>query len=605
MIPRPWFLAATGLAAVIVLAAVWLARSHSESVSTEQVSVAIRNQVNQPPAPNDSQAPVSPFAFTDVAKTEGVDFSYFVGGFGEFWFPETTGGGAALFDFDGDGAIDLFLVNGCQLPRNSADSSHISQLYRSGCDGTFHRVTELAGCAANGYGQGCAVGDFDNDGFEDLYITNYGQNKLYHNCGDGSFVDVTETSATGCSSWSTSAAFADLDGDGDLELYVCTYTDFDPVLKSPWCVLPTLPERGYCAPNQFSGLPDVLYRNDGDGTFSDCSASADVALSDGKGLGVVAADFDLDGMIDLYVANDGVPSFLFHNEGGLMFKDIAPEVGAALNGAGRSPANMGVACGDYDRNGLLDLYVSTFFMEPGLLLKNLGAKGFVDATHSAGLAGATMASTGWGTQWVDFDNDGWLDLFIANGHVVDDRVGEIPYAMWPQLFRNTGARKMSDVSRGSGAYFMDRWNGRGAAFGDWDNDGLVDVVVVHRHQPVALLHNDTKSAGHFLGLELRGKQTVRDAVGARVVAELPNGTGGTPPIYATVVGGSSYLSASDRRITLGVGDARSIDRLQIHWPSGLEQRWEAIVTDRWLSIEEGSEPRVISHAPRNRSDENL
>jgi len=601
MRPRAWFISAMVLAAVVASASAWLARSHwySNTETTQQPSPPRgKHPIREQQGPGETETPDSPFAFANVAAASGVDFTYFVGTSGEYWFPETTGGGAALFDFDGDGALDLFLVNGCQLPQSPADVRHISELYRNRRDGTFDRVTHLAGCGPIGYGQGCAAGDYDNDGFDDLYVTNFGRNKLYRNRGDGSFEDVTEHTGTGCPLWSTSAAFADLDNDGDLELYVCNYTDFDPVLKSPWCVLPTLGERGYCAPNHFLGLPNVLYRNDGDGTFADCAAEANMLLPDNKGLGVVAADFDRDGLLDLYVANDGVPSFLFHNEGNLVFKNVAPELGASLNGEGRATASMGIACGDYDRDGRLDLYITTFYMEPSLLLRNMGRTGFVDATHRAGLASPTMSSTGWGTQWVDFDNDGWLDLFTTNGHPVDDHVGLIPYAMHAQLFHNTGLRKIVDVSRGSGAYFAERWNGRGAAFGDWDNDGLTDIVVVHRHQPAAMLHNVTSQSGNALGIKLLGRHGSRNAVGARVVAELRGDTAGVPQrISADVLGGASYCSASDQRLILGVGRARTIDRLEVHWQSGLEQHWENVGTGDWLLIEEGLEPRVIEKLP--------
>lgn len=514
--------------------------------------------------------------FTNITESAGVHFSYFRGETSDFWLTETTGGGVALIDYDGDGWLDIFFVNGCKQPVNPADFTHTCKLMRNGGDGTFSDMTPAAGVGHNGYGQGCAVGDFDNDGFDDLYVTCVGSNVLYHNNGDGTIRAVTSEAGVDCPLWSTGAAFGDFDRDGDLDLFVANYVDFDPK-TAPSCGDPHTGQRSYCGPNSFGPLPDVLFENNGDGTFSDVSTAAGINLPDGgprpesKGLGVQVADLDHDGWLDIFVANDQTPNFLFHNAGGLKFREVGMAQGVALTGEGATTATMGVACGDYDADGRLDLFTTNFYLEGSTLYRNLGQPGFRDVTATAGLAAITRGVLGWGTGFIDFDNDGWLDLFASNGHVQRDVAGVVPYAMPAQVFRNTGQGILADVSSQAGPYFIEHWNGRGAAFGDIDNDGDTDIVVVHHHQPAAILRNDTLGQGHYLRLKLIGLQSDRNALGAKVIvtfdgSEIDRVESKQLVRHVSVSG--SYLSSSDARLLIGLGTDRSASRFEVRWNTG-------------------------------------
>jgi enediyne biosynthesis protein E4 len=410
-------------------------------------------------------------------------------------------------------------------------------------------------------------------------VTCVGSNVLYHNNGDGTFRAVTSEANADCPLWSTGAAFGDFDRDGDLDLFVANYVDFDPK-SAPTCGDPHTGQRSYCGPSSFGPLPDVLFENNGDGTFSDVSTTAGVNLPDGrprpesKGLGVQIADFDDDGWLDIFVANDQTPNFLFHNEGGLKFFEVGQAQGVALTGEGATTATMGIACGDYDGDGRLDLFTTNFYLEGSTLYHNVGRAGFRDVTAAAGLASSTRSVLGWGTAFLDIDNDGWLDLFATNGHVQRDPSGLIPYAMHAQVFRNTGRGNFADVSSQAGPYFMERWNGRGAAVGDIDNDGDTDIVVVHHHQPAAILRNDTQQGG-YLSLRLIGVQSDRDALGTKVTFTLDESAvdleHGRQLVRCVDVSGS-YLSSGDARILVGLGAHEGAIRMEVRWNSGALQR---------------------------------
>jgi len=545
-----------------------------------------------------------PPSFADIAHALGIDFTFFRGESGQFWVPEVNGGGAAWIDFDGDGRLDLYLVNGCQLPENPKDFSHTSQLYRNG-EGGFHNVTQAANVGHNGYGQGCGVGDYDNDGFDDLYVTCYGSNVLYRNRGDGTFSNVTVEAAADSRLWSSSCGFGDLNLDGALDLCVCNYTDFDPK-TAPQCLDGKGEQPSYCGPRKFGPLPQVVLLNMTDGTFYDIAAEMNVPP--GKALGIVISDFDSDRRPDIYIANDAEPNTLLHNLAGdaprdalargpsLRLEDKAVEWGAALNAEGLSQASMGIACGDYDGDGLLDLGVTNFYLEYLTLYRNLGQAGFGDASRVTGITAVTRASMGWGTAFLDYDNDGWLDLFATNGYLAKGP-GSVPDLMPPTLLRNTGLGRFTNVAHLAGSYFAEKWIGRGAAFGDFDNDGRTDIAVVHHYVPTAVLHNETRDSQHVLMLEFAGRESNRNGVNVRVEAMLNNDGVEERRLVREVTGGGSYQSASDRRILLGLGTDKSVDKLIVHWPSGRIDEWDDVAGEGWLRLVEGLQPRMVQSIP--------
>jgi hypothetical protein len=545
--------------------------------------------------------------FVDASELAGIDFQYFRGESGRWWTFEPTAGGVAFVDFDGDGWLDTFWVTGCQLPDDGSDREHPHRLYRNQQDGIFVEVTSAAQILAWGYGMGCQASDFDDDGFADIYLTRYGTNELFHNNGDGTYsVTTREAGVASVPQWHTSAAFADLDRDGDLDLYVCTYVPFDPVTHEP-C------RRGgradsppeYCGPQLYpNGLPEILFRNEGDGTFTDVAAAAGVAgeLPHSKSLGVVASDLDRDGWPDLFVANDLVHNFLFHNRHDLKFVNVASEAGVATNSDGVDEACMGIACGDIDGDGNADLLVTNFYLEHDTLYKNLGSPSglaFQDASRAAGLALATRHTMGWGTSFVDYDLDGRLDLFVANGHLNSPGDLDDPrYAMPPHLFRNTGGR-FKEMRETAGPYFQERWVSRGSTTGDYDNDGRFDIAVVNHHKKSLLVHNETTTPNHVIGLVLVGRGSNRDALNARVTLHLAS-TPDEPArtLVREIFGGGSYVSALDRRLLIGVGASTRVERLEIWWPDGVEQRCELLEAGRQWLLAEGQPPREAYAFPR-------
>lgn len=562
-------------------------------------------------APSPDEVGPSPPRFEDVAGLLGIHFERYDDQQGLNRIMEGNGGGAALFDFDRDGRLDVFFTNGCRLPRTSADRSHPSPLYRQDAAGRFRQVQAAARLLPFGFAQGCAVGDFDEDGFEDVFVTAFGRCSLWRNAGDGTFDDVTTAAGALVDRWCSSAAFADFNQDGALDLYIAAYLDTgdDPPRL---CPQPDAP-GGYimCPPAAFSAADDVLLLSDGKGGFRDATVDSGVIGKDGKGLGVVTCDFDLDGDVDVYVANDGTPNFLYLNAlrdgspGTAPAHDAAPsplsfaerglDWGAALSGAGFAQAGMGIACGDYDRDGWPDLLVTNFFDETNTLYRNRDGAGFADVTGPADLALLSKATLGFGTEFIDYDNDGWLDLFIANGHIEDRSwrtLGGQPYRMPPHLFRNTGIGRFVDVAPLAGDYFHNRWIGRGVAAGDIDNDGDVDLAVSHQRAPAALLRNDTASPPLAIVLRLIGSSANRSAIGAVVEA-----IGLGKPLVRDVLGGGSYQSASGRRVHVGLGAEEAAPQLRVRWPSGAVEEWTDVRSGHYL-VREGGRLLIPLDAPR-------
>ena len=524
--------------------------------------------------------------FTDVTAQAGIAWKHVSGAEGAHHLPETVGGGGAFLDHDGDGDLDLFLVNGGTWENGAVGIGARSALYRNDGDGSFTDTTDDAGLGHRGhYGQGVATGDYDNDGAVDVYVTNFGANTLYHNEGDGSFTDVTLDAGVGDPLWSSSAAFVDYDMDGLLDLYVVNYLRYSLDAEYPPCGEPNLPT--YCHPSLFEGAPDRLYRNNGDGTFEDVSGASGVGgikgLFRGKGLGVVASDLNDDGAPDLYIANDDTPNDLFLNRGDGTFVEAGLLAGCAYSFDGVAQAGMGVDAGDYDGDGLLDIFVTNLSYETNALYRNNGDGTFTDSIYEAGLGQASALDVGFGAGFVDYDNDGALDIFVANGHVLDtvERTSDVlTYAQPDRLFRNDGFGVFEDVSEASGAYFATRGVSRGAIFGDYDNDGDTDIVVCRSNGPVSLLRNDV-DAGNWLRFRLRGRLSARDGFGARVTV-----TAGGRTLVREARAAWSYMSANDPRVLVGLGDATRAERVVVRWPSGVTQTLTDIPANREMLVAE-------------------
>jgi hypothetical protein len=538
--------------------------------------------------PSTIQAAPPPDLFVDRAAEWGLVFTYASGRSGEFYFPEIMGGGVALFDYDNDGDLDVFVVQGHSLapvaPGAAGKSGPESwgRLFRNdlitpqGRNPTprFVDVTQSSGIRATGFGMGVATGDYDNDGWMDLYIANYGSNQLWHNNGDGTFTDVTAAAGADDPRWSAGASFADLDRDGWLDLFVLNYVD-SSVQNNVVCYAPSS-RRDYCGPQAFPPLTSRLLRNRGNGTFEDVSLKSGIGRKAGPGLGVVAGDLDGDGWPDLFVANDGSPSFLWLNQKDGTFKEDGLLAGVAVNAAGKPEAGMGIAIGDCNGDGRDDLFITHLTGETNTLYLNQGGGLFEDATARSGLGAPSLPYTGFGTAWIDFDNDGWLDLAAFNGAVnlngAQWAKGDLfPYAQPDQLFRNQGGCRFVEIGPEAGAAFRTPRVSRGAAFGDIDNDGDTDIVVVDTDSPVRLLINETGSRRPWLGLRLVGKPAgakgERDLLGARVEVLRK----GAPPLWRRSATDGSYASASDPRVLVGLGDAREVTEVRVVWPDGLTE----------------------------------
>ena len=540
------------------------------------------------------------FSFAETAKAAGLTAITVYGGIEtNKYLVETTGCGVAVLDIDGDGWLDLFIVNGTVLGGFPAGQEPMGHLYRNRRDGTYEDVTAKSGILQTGWGQGACSGDYDNDGHDDLFVTAWGQNHLYHGRGDGTFVDVSEAAGliTKKARWGAGCAFIDYDRDGYLDLFAANYIDFDlesaPLPESGLCRYKGIPVA--CGPPGLTGGKNVLYRNTGKGTFEDVSDRTGITRSSGTyGLGVSTLDFNDDGWVDLYVANDSNPSALYINQRDGTFKDVAVEAGCAYSQDGKPQAGMGVAVGDYDRNGTVDLFKTNFAGDTSTLYAN-GGKGFCDdRTFAAGI-GLNTRWLGWGVGFVDLDNDGWLDLFIVNGHVypeVERVKTEAGYKQRKVVYRNLGNGRFEDVSERLGPPVTTPAAGRGAAFADLDNDGDIDVVVNNVHAAPDLFTLTAPRDAHWLTLKLVGTTSNRSAIGARVRLVSAGGTQ-----LQEVRGGGSYYSQNDLRPHFGLGRDAVVDRVDVRWPNGREERWTAPKVDQILTLTEGSGTAIGSDKP--------
>jgi enediyne biosynthesis protein E4 len=550
-------------------------------------TVSVPTSSLQPPAS-------APFTITNIAREAGLDMTIVFGGRDtNTYLVETTGTGVAMIDYDGDGWIDLFFVNGSTLEGFAPGAEPTNRLYRNRGDRTFEDVTVKSGLAASGWGQGACVGDYDNDGHDDLAVTSWGQNRLYRNDGRGRFADVTEAARLRAPArrWSTSCAFLDYDRDGRLDLFVDNYIDFDPAATprpdAGLCRYRGLPVA--CGPPGLPGARNALYRNRGDGTFEDVSDRAGITRASGTyALGVSTIDFDDDGWIDLYVANDSSPSALYRNNHDGTFTDIAVRAGCAYSQDGKAQAGMGVAVGDYDRDGRMDVFKTNFAGDTSTLYRNAGNGLCEDRTFAAGL-GLNTRWLGWGDAFVDVDNDGWLDLLLVNGHVYPEvrrLKSEAGYEQPKVLYRNVGSGRFEDLTARLGPPLTIPKAARGAAFGDIDNDGGVDVAIANVNDRPDLYRVQHDRSNHWISLKLTGTASNRSAIGARVHIV----AGGPLRIeqWQEVRGGGSYLSQNDLRVHFGLGSATVVERVDVRWPNGREERWTGLAADKIHTLVEGA-----------------
>ena len=521
--------------------------------------------------------------FANVTAAAGIKFVHFKGNKEISINREEFGPGVCVADFDGDGWQDIYFVNGRDLYDRGISVGNA--LYRNNHDGTFTDVTEKAGVPGTGYGLGCVWGDFNNDGFPDLFVTQYGRNVLYRNNGNGTFTDVTDkagVAGTESGAFHSGATFFDYDRDGWLDLYVGSYVALG---DKRYCQLDNV--LSSCAPSEYRGSPDALYHNNRDGTFSNVTAAAKIYQPEGKNLSVAAADYDNDGWPDLFVANDGLNAYLYHNERNGTFKEIGLVSGMALNAQGSVMAAMCISLGDYDNDGRLDLYISDFQRSSDHLWHNEGKGFFDEVSDQAGITRPTRDVLSFGGGFFDYDNDGWLDIFIANGHVYPEVERAKPGTHYKQinsLFHNEGNGKFTEVSQLAGSGFETPYVGRGVAFADFDNDGFIDVVVANNGDSPVLLHNSGGNGNHFLNFRLSGTKSNRDAMGARIHV-----VAGTMSQIREIAGGGSYLSQSDLRANFGLAKATRAETVEITWPSGQQQIFRNVEADRFYLIEEGKD----------------
>jgi len=541
------------------------------------------------PANAQDAALPSTIRFEELAAKAGVKFITANGPTENKNQPQTMVGGVALLDYDGDGYLDIYLVGGAAIPSLKKESpAYWNRLYHNNRDGTFTDVTEKAGLAGAGYGSGVAVGDYDNDGWPDIFLANVTGNQLFHNNGDGTFSDVTDKAGLrgalldGKKMWSVGAGWFDYNNDGLLDLFVVNYTKWE-VNKDPYCSVRN-GVRAYCHPDHYAPLHNTLYRNNGDGTFTDVSVETGIAAHFGKGMSVTFADYDGDGFMDLFVANDTTQNFLFHNLQGKKFEEIAVQAGVAFAPDGAALSGMGADFRDVNNDGLPDIWHTAVEREEFPLFVNRGSGDFVDMTVANGL-GKTNEMSGWGNGIFDFDNDGWKDLFVARSNVMDNVELLNSNRRYPEpnsVFRNLGKGKFADVSASAGPDFQRAAANRGVAFGDFDNDGKMDMVVTVLNGPVQLFHNISTNDNHWILLKLVGKKSNRMGLGAQIKITTPDGSSQWNEA-TTAVG---YAAASDSRVHFGLGQNGRIARIEIRWPSGIRQELKDIASDQILTVEE-------------------
>ena len=528
--------------------------------------------------------PARALHFVEVAKEAGIDFRYVNGASPQRYLPEAMGSGAAFFDADNDGYLDLFIVNGAYLGREPGPEAPVDALYHNLSNGTYENVTARAGVGDPSYGMGAATADYDNDGDQDLYIANFGPNRLYQNQGKGRFIDRTDSAGVGDEGWGTSAAFADGDLDGDLDLYVANYLDFK-IENNKVCLQAGVP--AYCPPTAYPGASGVYYRNEGNGKFSDFTHQAGFYTTQGRQLGAVFADYDLDGDPDLFIASDKTPNFLFQNQGQGHFSEVGITAGVAFGNEGAAESAMGADWGDYDRDGRPDIAMTTFQWVGLALYHNDGGGFFSYASYEAGVGAPSLPYLGMSADFLDADNDGHLDLFVANGHL-DPNVREYDsaarYAQKNLLFRNTGKGTFVEVSDSAGPGLQLERVGHGAALGDYDNDGDMDIFIsVSDTTRCSLLRNEGNAGSHFLSIETVGVASNRDGVGARIRVQA-----GDLVQTEEVRSNRGYLSSSDRRVHFGLGAHRVADQVEIRWPGGAVQVLKNVAADQFLKVREGA-----------------
>lgn len=530
--------------------------------------------------------------FVDIAAEAGLDARNVSGKAVKTYIIEAKGGGIGLVDYNGNGLLDVYLLNGSSFEGFPDGVKPHNRLFANQGDGTFVDVTRQAGVGDTAWSMGCVAADFNNNGHQDIYVTNYGPNRLYQNQGDGTFVDVAALAGVADARWGTGATFGDVDGNGYLDLYVVNYLDFAPPEDGP-------DERHFAVwrgvqvfrgPESFPGALDVLYRNLGNGTFEDVTAQAGLAGKNaGKGFQAVFLDFDNSGRLDLYVAADTTPNQLYQNEGNGRFVDISLLSGASHNRQGEIQAGMGVAVGDYNNNGFLDMYVTHFSDDYNTLYRNEQGRYYADVTSEAGMTEDTFPFVGWGTEFVDFDNDGFLDLFVANGHayqIVDEVDIGMTYAQPNLLFHNQSDGRFVEVGQKAGSGFATSKVSRGAAFGDIDNDGDIDILVLNIDDTPTLLRNEAGNRYNWLKITTRGTQSNRDGIGARIDLFCSQCYPGSERQTREVRAGSSFLSSSDLRAHFGLGQASQVDSMKIRWPSGVVQRFVDFEVNQWLVVVE-------------------
>ena len=567
--------------AFIVLQRPGKAGQAAASPSSSQPAFAAKS-----PAPPKSVASAGPISFEDVIETSGIKFELKNSISPQRYSIETMLGGVAVFDYNNDGLLDIFFTNGAAIPSlEKSDPSYYNRLYRNNGDGTFTDVTEKAGVKGVGYSMGVAAGDFDNDGFVDLYIAGYNRNQLLHNNGDGTFSDVTVKAGVAGNvsglgkAWAVTAGWFDYNNDGLLDLLVINYLDY----KIPDCKLCSISGvRTYCSPDTFKGTPNILYRNNGDGTFTDVSQASHIGKYVGKGMGVAFADYDNDGFTDVFVSNDTFPNFLLHNNGDGTFKDVALEMGVAYTSAGALVAGMGAEFRDLNNDGRPDIFHTAMVGDTFPLYSNKGDE-FEEVTGVSGVQAYSRGLTAWGTGAFDFDNDGYKDLFTAGGAILDNEMEVLhrPFRLPDGLLRNNRNFTFTDIGPAVGAGFMAAKAHRGAAFGDFNNDGKIDIVVSALNEKPQLLMNRTTSGNHWILLNLVGAKDNRDGIGARI--KITTAEGAQFNHATTAVG---YSSSSDKRVHFGLGKATVIDRIEISWPTGVKQVLTNIKADQVLRVKE-------------------
>jgi hypothetical protein len=520
--------------------------------------------------------------FTDVTTQSGITFKH-VASPEKKYIVESMSGGAAFFDYDNDGDLDIYLVNSLTVDLVKTKGKTKSELYRNDGNGKFTEVGVNAGLSDIGWGMGVAIGDYNNDGFEDVYVTCLGPDHLFKNNGNGTFTDVTEKAGVSDKRWSTGASFLDYDRDGDLDLFVANYVDFDinnlPEFgQGQTCQYKSIPVQ--CGPRGLKGAGDSLFRNNGNGTFTDVSKQAGVSDPDGfYGLGVMTSDFDDDGLVDIFVANDSTPNFHYRNNGDGTFKEIGFNAGTAVNENGSEQGCMGVTAGDYDHDGKIDLFVTNFADEYNTLYHNDGPNSFTDVSYAAKVAAVSLPHVGWGTKFFDYDNDGWVDLFVANGHVYP----QLPSYRQPRLLhRNNRDGTFTEVSAEFGAILTENRASRGVAFGDLDNDGDVDLLVTDLDGTPQLLRNDNGNANNSILIKTVGVKSNRGGIGARVKV-----VSGDLTQTDEVRSGDSYISQSDQRLHFGLEKRTKVDLIEVRWPSGTVDKISGAGVNRIITIKEG------------------